>query len=134
MFTLYRIDFRSGSEIDPIQCEQCLGKSNRTGMSGLELSCSHHFGSIFVLVWQKQTEPRVQESDNEIPFQERGQSAEQLVHIMSGAFQKTIRYGTYHFRSGIGAFQLVIVTGIVPDWWGQMLTEGLSDMVFGALR
>ena len=31
MFTLYRIDFRSGSRIDPIQCEQCLGKSNRTG-------------------------------------------------------------------------------------------------------
>ena len=31
MFTLYRIDFRSGSEIDPIQCEQCLEKSNRTG-------------------------------------------------------------------------------------------------------
>ena len=31
MFTLYRIDFLSGSEIDPIQCEQCSGKSNQTG-------------------------------------------------------------------------------------------------------
>ena len=31
MFTLYRNDFRSGSGIDPIQCEQCLGKSNQTG-------------------------------------------------------------------------------------------------------
>ena len=67
---------------------------NRTG---LELSCSHHIGSIFVLVWQKQTYLRVQESDNEIPFQKRGRSAEQLIHIRSGAFQKAIRYGTYHF-------------------------------------
>ena len=31
MFTLYWIDFRSRSEIDPIQCEQCSGKSNRIG-------------------------------------------------------------------------------------------------------
>ena len=31
MFTLYQIDFRSGSGIDPIQCEQYLGKSNWTG-------------------------------------------------------------------------------------------------------
>ena len=31
MFRLYRTDFRSGSEIDPIQCEQCSEKSNRTG-------------------------------------------------------------------------------------------------------
>ena len=65
--------------------------------TGLELSCSHHIGSIFVLVWQKQMYPRVQESDNEIPFQKWGRSAEQEVHIRSGAFQKAIRYGTYHF-------------------------------------
>ena len=65
--------------------------------TGLELSCSHHIGSIFVLVWQRQTYPRVHESDNEIPFQKRGRSAEQVVHIRSGAFQKAIRYRTYHF-------------------------------------
>ena len=94
MFTLYRIDFRSGSGIDPIQCEQCLGKSNRTG---LELSCSHHMRSIFVLVLQKQTYPRVQESDNEIPFQKWGRSTEQVVHIRSREFQKAVRYGPYHF-------------------------------------
>ena len=94
MFTLYQVDFRYGSEIDPIQREQCLGKSNRTG---LELSCSHHIGSMFVLVWQKQTYPRAQESDNEIPFQKRGRTTKQLVHIRSGAFQKAIRYRTYHF-------------------------------------
>ena len=94
MFTLYRIDFRSGSEIDQIQCEQCLGKSDRTG---LELSCSHHIGSIFVLVSQKQTYPRIQQSDNEIPFQKQGRSAEQVVHISRGAFQNAIRYGTCHF-------------------------------------
>ena len=39
MFTLYQIDFASSSEIDPIQCEQYSGKSNRTGTdrSGVEL-------------------------------------------------------------------------------------------------
>ena len=99
MFTLYRIDFRSGSEIDPIQCEQCLGEiePDRTGpdRTGLELSCSRH--TIFVLVWQKQTYRRVQDSDNEIPFQKRGRSDEEVVHIRSGEFQKAIRHGTYHF-------------------------------------
>ena len=39
MFTLYRIDFQSGSEIDSRQCEQCSVKS---------------VSSIFALVWQKQ--------------------------------------------------------------------------------
>ena len=38
MFTLYRIDFWSGSEIDPIQCEQFQEKSN---WNGPDLSCSH---------------------------------------------------------------------------------------------
>ena len=65
--------------------------------NGLEFSCSHHIGSIFVLVSQKQTYPRLQESDNEIPFQKQGRSAEQVVHISRGAFQNAIRYGTYHF-------------------------------------
>ena len=30
MFRLYWIDLEAGSEIDPIQCEQCSGKSNLT--------------------------------------------------------------------------------------------------------
>ena len=61
-----------------------------------ELSCSHHIGLIFVLVWQKQIYLE-SKSHNEIPFQKRGRSAEQVVHIGSGAFQKAIWYGTYHF-------------------------------------
>ena len=44
----------------------------------------------------KATWPLVQENDNEIPFQKQIQSAEQPIHIRSGAFQKAIRYGTYH--------------------------------------
>ena len=131
MFTLYRIDFRSGSGIDPIQCEQCLGKSNRTGPVW-SWAVSHHMGSIFILVWQKQTYPRVQESDNGIPFQKWCQSAEhvQVVHIRSGAFQKAIRYGTYHFWNR----SVRAVTGIATDWRGEMWTEGLSDTVFGTIR
>ena len=35
---------------------------------------------------------------------------------------------------GVEAFQLIIVTGVVLDWWAQMWTKCLSDMVFGALR
>ena len=45
-------------------------------------------GSIFVSVWQKQTYPRVQESDNEIPFQKWGRSAEQVVHILAFCWKK----------------------------------------------
>ena len=45
----------------------------------------------------KETQSLVQENDNEIPFQKRGRSAEQPVHIRSGAFQKAIQYGVYHF-------------------------------------
>ena len=55
-------------------------------------------------------------SDSEIPFQKRGRSTEQVVHIRSGAFQKLSDMERITF--GIGAFQLVIVTGIVPDWRG----------------
>ena len=45
----------------------------------------------------KEIYTRVQDNDNEIPFQKSGRSAEQPVHIKSGAFQKAIRCGTYHF-------------------------------------
>ena len=41
MFTLYLIDFRPDSEIDPIHCEQCSGKSNRTGRYVVELFTSY---------------------------------------------------------------------------------------------
>ena len=59
MLTLYRIDFRSGSGIDPIQCEQYLGKSNRTGpdRSGVEL-----FRTIWdqYLFWSGKSKPTLE--------------------------------------------------------------------------
>ena len=48
-------------------------------------------------------------------------------HQVPDAFQESIWYG-------IKAFQLIIVTGIVLNWWAQMWTRCLSNMVFGALR
>ena len=110
---LYRIDFRSGSEIDPIQCEQCLRKSNQTGV---ELFTPYRIDICFGLA--KANLPRVQESDNKIPFQKWGRSTEQVVHIRSRAFQKLS--DTERITFGIGAFQLVIVTAIVPGRLGQM--------------
>ena len=52
----------------------------------------------------KEALTRVQGNDNEIPFQKRARSAEQPVHIKSGAFQQAIWYETYHFwnRSVLG--------------------------------
>ena len=38
IFTLYWTDFRSGSEIDPVQCETML-KESEPDWNGLELSC-----------------------------------------------------------------------------------------------
>ena len=71
----------------------------------------------------KATPPRLQESDNEIPFQTRGQSAEQPVHIKNGAFPKLSN--TEHITFGIGPFQVIIVT---------KSSQTSSDVVFGALR
>ena len=36
-------------------------------------------------------------NNNKVPFQKQGRSDEQPVHIRRGAFQKAIRYRTYHF-------------------------------------
>ena len=70
-------------------------QGNRTGLerSGVELFTPYRIDIRFGLA--KQTYPKAQESDNEIPFQKWGRSTEQVVHIRSGAFQKAIRYGTY---------------------------------------
>ena len=57
MFTLYRIDFRSGSGIDPIQCEQCLGKSNRTGRVW---SWAVHTVSDRYLCWSSNSKPTLE--------------------------------------------------------------------------
>ena len=59
---MFRSIFGPVRGIDPILCEKCLGKSNWTD----------------------------RESGNEIPFQKWWRSAEQVIHIRSGAFQKAI--------------------------------------------
>ena len=91
--------FRSifGPVLESIRYNVNSAWGNRTGpdRSGAELFTP--YGIDICFVWQKQTYPRVQESNNEIPFQKWWRSAEQVVHIRSGAFQKAIRYGTYHF-------------------------------------
>ena len=88
---------------------------------GLELSCSNRTGLICsgsVMLVSKATQSRVEKSDNEIPFQKRGQSAEQLVHIKIGRSKKLS--DTERITFGSGAFQLVIVTETVPGQWCQM--------------
>ena len=67
----------------------------------------------------KETLPRVQESDNEIPFQKWGRSARFCPFTLRAERSKKL-YDTERITFGIGAFQLVIVTGIVPDRRGQM--------------
>ena len=54
--------------------------------TGSEFSCSDRTGSIcsiFVLVWGKEAQPRVQESDNEILFQN---GADPLNSLSQGFF------------------------------------------------
>ena len=70
MFTPYRIDFRSGSEIDPIQCEQCSqGNRTRSYRFGVELFTLYRIDMLHIgFCLAKETLPRDQESDNEVPF------------------------------------------------------------------
>ena len=104
MFTLYRIDFRSSSEIDPIQCERCSGN-----WTGPELSCSHRTRSIcsmFVLVWQKK--PSLEsKSDDEIPSQKRGDALNSP--FTSGAKRSKTLSDTEHITFRIGVFQVIII-------------------------
>ena len=94
MFTLYRIDFRS-ELFTPYQIDICFGL-------------------------QKQTYPRVQESDNEIPFSSR-KRADLLNSLFTSEAERSKKLSDAEpITFGIGAFQLVIVTGIVLDRWGQI--------------
>ena len=101
--------------------------------SGLELSCSHHIGSIFVLVWQKQTHHRLEESDKD--------GADPLNRALTLGGERSKKLSdTERLTFGIGAFQLVIITEIVPDRRGQMKQKAypiwfsrLSDDRFGIL-
>ena len=75
-------------------------QGNRTGPDRyvVELFTPYRIDMLHVCFdLAKETQTRVQDNDNEIPFQQWGRSAEQPFHIKSGAFQKAIRYGTYHF-------------------------------------
>ena len=88
-----------------------------------EWSCSHRTGSGMLHICfglAMATLPQVRENDNAIPFQKRGRSAERTVHIWNWAFQKAI--------------PVIIVPKMVPDYLDQLWTEGLSVIVFRALR
>ena len=52
----------------------------------------------------------------------------------SGAERSKKLSDTERITFGIGVFQVLIVTNIVPNQLDQVWTEGLSDMVFGALQ
>ena len=134
MFTPYWIDFRSCSEIGRIKCEQCLGKSNGPDRSGVELFTPYQIRYAPCLFWfGKKTSPRVQENDNEFPFQKLSRSAEQPVHMhKERSVPKNYLIRKYHFRNQ--AFRGIIVTIVVPDQLNQVRTEGLSDMAFKVLR
>ena len=101
MFTPYWIDFRSCSEIGRIKCEQCLGKSNGPDRSGVELFTPYQIRYAPCLFWfGKKTLPRVQENDNEIPFQKLSRSAEQPVHMhKERSVPKNYLIRKYHFRN-----------------------------------
>ena len=96
MVTIYRIDFRSGSEIVLMQFELCSGKSNWTGLfrSWTGHTVPDRYAPYLCLFDQRNL-ARLQEGDNEISFQR--QSNEQPIHIRSRGFWKAIRYGTYYF-------------------------------------
>ena len=99
MFTLYRIDFWSSSEIDPIQCEQC-SQRNRTRLYrfGVELFSLYRIDMLHIcFCLAKETLPRVQESDNEIPFQKWGDPQGFAPSHHEQSVPKSFRYGTYHF-------------------------------------
>ena len=131
VFTLYRIDFRSGSEIKhPYNVNSAQG--NRTGpdWSGVELFTPYQIDMLHICFGlAKATQSRVQDNDKEVPFRKQGLSAEQPVDIRRGAFQKAFRYRTYHFwnRSAPGHNRHKNRDGSVGSVW----IEGLSGMVFG---
>ena len=118
MFTLYLIYFLSSSEIDPIeQCSQ--GNRTRSYRLGVELFTLYRIDMLHICFCLEKTLPRVQESDNEIPFQKWGRSARFCPFTLRAEHSKKLS-DTECVTFGIGAFQLVIVTGIVPDRRGQM--------------
>ena len=91
------------------------GIRNRTELvkSGVELFTSYRIICSRSVIFVSK------ERDKKIPFQKRGRSAEQPVRTMRGeSCQKLSDTERITFR--IGAFQLVIVTGIVLDHRGQM--------------
>ena len=125
-----RIDFWSGSGIDPIQCEQCLGKSNRTRPVW---SWAVHTISDRYLFWSGKSKCTLESKRVITRFRSKNGADPLNRSFTLGAERSKKLSDTERITFGIGAFQLVIVTGIVPDQRGQMWTEGLSDTVFGAL-
>ena len=119
MFTIYRIDFRSGSEINLMQWIMLWKiKLDRTGP---ELNCSHRtrsICSIFVSVWQ--TKPSL--DSKRVITRFRSKSNELNSWFTSGA-ERSEKL-SYHITFEIGAFQVIVIK-IVPDRLDQVWTEGL---------
>ena len=94
--------------------------------AGPELSCSHCACPIFVLVKQPSLESK--------RVITRFCSADPLNSLFTlGAKRYKKLSDTELIIFGIGAFQVMIVTKIVPDQLYQASTEGLSVMVFRVL-
>ena len=84
MFTPYQIEFWSGSEIDPIQREQC---SDRSGVKLFTLYQTDMLHICFGLA--KENWSQVQETDKGDSIPNMGQSVEQPIHIRSTTFQES---------------------------------------------
>ena len=117
MFTLYWINFWSGSGIDPLQCEQCLGKSNRTDRSGVELFCTVWDQYLF---WSGKSKPTFESKRMIMGFHSNNSANSLHGSFTLGTERSKKLSNTEHITFGIGASELIIVTGIETDWRGQM--------------
>ena len=99
------------------------GNRTESDRSGVELFTLYRIDMLHICFrLAKETFPRVQESDNEIPFQKWGRSARFLPFTLRAERSKKLS-DTERITFGIGAFQFVIVTRIVPERWGSSVNR-----------
>ena len=116
IFTLYRIDFRSDSGIDLIQCEQCLGKSNQTGPVWSWAVHTIWDQSVF---WSGKSKPTLESKRAIMRFHSKNGTDPLNRSFTLGAEHSKKLSDRERITFGIRAFQLVIVTGTVSDRWGK---------------
>ena len=107
MFRLYWIDFRSVPEIDPLQCGQCSETFSRTSP---ELSCSHRNG---VMVWQRK--PCLKSKRMITKYHSKNRADPMNSQFTLGEECSKKLSNTERITFGIRAFQVIIITRIVPD-------------------